>query len=83
VVSASGSSIQLSATSGGTKIDIKDHGNPGAFYLGEIPEHVKHGMLIRLADLYEHRESTMAQRLSEVPLSVEALYNMDRVHQLG
>ena len=83
VVSASGSSMQLSATSGGGAIDIKASGNPGAFYLGEIPEHVKHGMLIRLADLYENRESTMTQRLSEVPLSVESLYNTDRVHQLG
>ena len=82
-VSASGSSMQLSAESEGSAIDIKDSGNPGAFYLGEIPEHVKHGMLIRLADLYVNRESTMTQRLSEVPLSVEALYNTDRVHQLG
>ena len=83
VISASGSSIQLSLTSGGGAIDIKDPGNPGAFYLGEIPEHVKHGMLIRMADLYQNRESTITQRLSEVPLSVEALYNTDRVHQLG
>ena len=84
VVSASGSSIQLSTASGGSAIDIKNAGNPGAFYLGEIPEHVKHGMLIRLADMYEHRESLVLERqVKTVPMSVEALYNTDRVYQLG
>jgi uncharacterized phiE125 gp8 family phage protein len=44
-----------------------------------VPQMLKQGMLLLLGDLYEHRESTTAGTLSEIPRSAERIFDQYRV----
>lgn len=51
---AAGTTFQLSATSGGSAIDLTNTGN-GTLYLGELPADINHGMRLLISHWYEFR----------------------------
>jgi len=93
VVEKSGSTIKLSATSGGSAIDLKDkgvathfigHSNLGAG--GVIPRNITQAMLLLISHFYEMREPVAVGAgiaVIEIPMTIEALLNQDRVYQFA
>jgi len=81
VVSATSTTLKLSATSGGSAIDITGAGT-GTNFLGEIPEQVRQAIRLLLAHWYENREAL--QGASNLPRQVDYalghLLMMDQVH---
>ena len=78
VISASGSTFKLSATSGGLEIDITDAGT-GTHFAGLIPEKVKAAMKLLIGHLYEHREAASEVNLAIVPMAIKDLLWQDRL----
>jgi len=59
VISASGSTFKLSATSGGAEINISGTSS-GTLYVGaELPSHAISAMRLHIGSLHEHRESVV------------------------
>lgn len=80
VVNVSGDTLQLSATLGGAALDITGAGT-GTHFLGELPESLRHALLLILAELYERRESAIVgAQIMPVPYSAEMLMWPYRVH---
>lgn len=77
VVSASGSTCQLSATSGGSAIDITDTGT-GTQYIGrDIPSPILQGIRAMVAKLYEARSDVaVGVSIADVPSVCEKLWDM-------
>ncbi len=79
VIGVSGNTLQLSATSGGSAIDITGVGT-GTHFLGVVPQKVRQAMLLLIGHWYENRElyltGTMAAQLQ---FTVESLLWLDRV----
>jgi uncharacterized phiE125 gp8 family phage protein len=48
----------------------------------EVPETVKQAIKLLVGHLYEHREATSVQDLSEVPFAVKALLGLERIWPL-
>lgn len=67
-ISSTGQTCQLSASSGGSAIDMTDTGT-GTHFVGEVPENIRLAMLLLIGHWYEHREEvitgTIATALSE------------------
>jgi len=83
VISVSGSTCELSTSSGGTKIDITDTGTGTHFIshsdFGEVPEKVIAAMKLLVGHWYEHREEIIGTTLKPVPLAAAALLNQNRI----
>jgi hypothetical protein len=78
----SDSTLKLTATSGGTAIDITDSGT-GTFYLGFadrglVPDRAIWAIKLIIGHLYEHREENSEIILTKMPYSVQNLL-MERV----
>lgn len=73
VIGASGSTFQLSATSGGAAIDLTGAGS-GTNFIGEVPEPIRQAILILVSTWFEFREANVSGvTVSPVPFTVEAL----------
>lgn len=79
VISVSDNTFELSATSGGAKIDITADEGGGTHFIGEVPENVKAAMKLILAHLHEHREDTIEVTLMQIPSGAKTLLIQDRV----
>lgn len=69
---------KLSATEGGSAIDITDAGS-GISFVGEVPEAVKSWMKLRLGSLDLNRESEIGGSLQELPF-IDRLLDPHRVY---
>lgn len=80
VIGASGNTLQLSATQGGSAIDITDAGT-GTHFLGEVPEPIRAAMKLMIGHLYENRESVVQSMapIVQVPMAFESLLWPHRV----
>jgi hypothetical protein len=75
--SATGDTFKLSATAGGSAIDITSAGT-GTHYFGRVPSLAKAGVKLKAAHLYEMRKPTVeGMAIQDVPLGLEGI-----VHQL-
>jgi hypothetical protein len=75
--SATGDTFKLSATSGGSAIDITSAGS-GTHYFGKLPRLARAGVKLLAAHWYEMRKPTVEGTIiQDVPLGVDAI-----VHQL-
>jgi len=86
VVSAASGAFKVSATSGGSAIDITSEGVPAsaAYFIGEMPQHIRQAMLLMIGHYYEHREPIIAgQIISEVPMSAKFLLDTERVYEFA
>lgn len=73
VIGASGSTFQLSLTSGGGAIDISTAGT-GTNFFGEVPEPIRQAILILVSTWFEFREANVSGvTVTPVPFTVEAL----------
>jgi uncharacterized phiE125 gp8 family phage protein len=79
VVNVSGSTFNLSATLGGSAIDITGTGS-GNNFIGVIPQAAKHAMLMLISDLYEHRESQLDRLQLAENLAYQRLVNKVKLH---
>lgn len=76
VVSASGATLKLSATSGGSAIDLTSTGS-GTLYLGEVPRLAKEAMLLCVTDWYAHHGDDDPRVLMEsVPPKAKRLLDL-------
>jgi len=76
---ASGYTVKLAATSGGTAIDITGAGT-GTHFVGEIPQPIRAAMLLLIGHLYANREAVnVGNIVTTVPLAVDALLAPYRV----
>lgn len=83
VVGVSGSTLQLSATSGGSAIDITGAGT-GTHYLGVVPRDVIAGMKLLVGHLYEHREAVVVGSIiTALPFGLNSMLELDRLHYVG
>ena len=75
----SGSTFKLAATAGGAAVTLTDDGT-GTHFVGVLPEPMRQAMLLLIGHLYEHREAaTDGQAITNVPLAVESLLQMQRL----
>ena len=82
VISSTGSTCELSLTSGGVKIDITAVGS-GTHYISyaatTVPETVRMAIKLIVGHLYEHREETTEQALQRIPLGAKLLLYQNKV----
>lgn len=72
-----GDTFKLAATAGGAAIDITGTGT-GTHYLGEVPENIRHAMLMMIAHWFENREAVIVgESASELPFAVQALLSAE------
>jgi uncharacterized phiE125 gp8 family phage protein len=64
IITTSGATCELSATSGGAKIDLTSAGT-GQVFLGKVPEKIKQAIKFLVGHLYEHREQTLTGTISK------------------
>lgn len=81
VISASGSTMKLSTSEGGSAVDITDAGT-GTHFVGEVPKHLLQAMLMIIAHWYEHREAWAERAVAEIPLGAKALIWQDSARWL-
>lgn len=72
VISPTTDTLKLSATSGGSAVDITGAGTGNSF-IGEIPDEIVDAMHLIVAHLYEHREENSDFEVFQVPFGVERL----------
>lgn len=82
VINTSGSTLQLSATSGGAAIDLSDTGS-GTHYIalsktGLVPDRIKAAVKLIVGHLYEHREENSEMIIRNIPFAAKNLL-MERV----
>lgn len=76
---ASGSTLKLALTAGGTAIDITSTGG-GQSFIGVLPETMRQAMLLLVGHYYENREGVVTGTISkEIEFAVSALLWPDRV----
>lgn len=71
-IAVSGSTLQLSTTSGGSAVDITASGT-GTSFLGETPQPLRAAMLLIVGHLFEHREQNIETALQSLPMGIDAL----------
>lgn len=73
VNSVAATTVELSATSGGTAIAPTDAGT-GTHYIGIFPEEIRFGILLMLGQFYDHRADFVTGTIaSTLPISVETM----------
>lgn len=77
VVNASGATIQLAATSGGTAITIGTTGT-GTSYIGVLPETIATGIMLLVGYWYRNREDAAEGAKLKIPNGFDALMNDER-----
>jgi len=84
VISASGDTFKLAATSGGSAIDITAAGT-GTHFLGVIPASIVHGLKLLIGHWYENREPVVAssREIREMPMAIQALMDCERIFYSG
>ena len=79
---ASGSTFKLALTAGGTAISISSDGT-GTIYIDEVPEIIKAAIKLETAQLYENRESYLADVQGATPVTnptSENIYRQLHIH---
>jgi len=84
VINQSGSTFQVSTTSGGSALDIENTGT-GAHFIGhpdfgEVPEKIIAALKLLVGHWYEHREEIIGTTLKPVPLAAAALLQQNRIN---
>lgn len=85
VISVSGDTFKLSATSGGSAIDITAAGT-GTHFVGLIPQQMLQGLLLLVGHWYEHTEAvviTPGEGPREVPFAADALMRVNQTFYSG
>jgi len=83
VLAVTNNTFQVSTSQGGAAVDITGTGT-GTHFIGEIPQGIKHAMLLLIGHWYEHREGVVdAGSLSEAPAAVDALLWMNRIAEVS
>jgi uncharacterized phiE125 gp8 family phage protein len=73
VIGATANTLQLSATSGGSAVDITDVGS-GTNFLGEVPEDIKAAIKLLVGQMYAHREPEVTGTVvGKIGFAVDAL----------
>jgi uncharacterized phiE125 gp8 family phage protein len=78
----SGSTFKLALTAGGTAISISSDGT-GTIYIDEVPEIIKAAIKLEAAQLYENRESYLADVQGATPVinpTSDDIYRQQHVH---
>lgn len=73
VVSVSGDTLGLSATSGGSAITTTDAGT-GTHFLGTLPGMIREGMHLLIGHWYENREDTIERTLAKIPNAADMCF---------
>jgi len=68
----SGQTFKVSATDGGSAIDLTSVGS-GANFVGEMPEQITHAILLHAAESYKNRELTAEGAVATLPMTVGLL----------
>lgn len=77
IVSASGQTLKLSLTAGGSAIDLTDAGT-GLHYIGDVPGPLQQAILMLVAHWDQRRESVLTGVMSkEVEFSVSSLLQLE------
>lgn len=83
VVGVSGNTLQLSATSGGSAINITAAGT-GTHFLGEVPPVALNGMKLLMSHWYHNREAVViGQTANNVPHTLGNLIGLKRLYYAG
>ncbi len=69
----SGNTFKLSATSGGSAIDITDTGT-GTHFVGTLPGLVREGIHLLIGHWNENRETTIERMLASIPIGADACF---------
>ncbi len=78
VIGASGDALQLSATAGGTAVDITGTGT-GTHFIGAVPVSIRQAMLLMIGHWYNRREVVSDFQTFEVPYACDMLLAPYRV----
>ena len=83
VVNASGDTLQLAASEGGSVVSFTDDGT-GTHYLDLFPEPIRQAMLLLIGHWFEHREqAVVGESPEELPVAVQHLLAPHRIFPMG